>query len=79
MEFNLFLQVLAFAFLWPNYLPAPGMALPLTSCWMLPNSNSDVSSPVRHLWVRNLYSTSRLLRASREAGHGLKAAIDYLS
>lgn len=54
MKFNIFLQVLAFAFLWPNYLPVPGMALPLTSCWIPPNSNSYLSSQVRHLWVRNL-------------------------
>lgn len=44
MEFNIFLQVLAFAFLWPDYLPVPGLALPLASLWTLPHSNSSEAS-----------------------------------
>lgn len=44
MEFNIFLQVLAFAFLWPDYLPVPGVALPLASRWTPPSSNSSEAS-----------------------------------
>lgn len=78
MEFNICLQVLAFAFLYPDYLPAPGVALPLVSRWTPPNSNSHLSSPVRHLLGEKSIKHLKVVESFQESGCVLKAVIDYL-
>lgn len=78
MESNIFLQALAFAFLWPDYLPVPGVALPLASHWTPPNSNSHLSSPVRHLLGEKSIKHLKVAESFQESSRVLKAVIDYL-
>lgn len=78
MEFNIFLQALAFAFLWPDDLPVHGMALPLSSRWTPLNSNSHLSSPERHVLGEKSIKHLKVVESFQESGRVLKAVIDYL-